>query len=55
VWGAGALKTGDFRYPQIKKSYAERLGDLADHVKSPYLEIMRWAGNAERMGERKGV
>ena len=30
--------------PQRKKSHAERLGDLAGHVMSPYLEIT-WLGN----------
>ena len=44
VWGAEALKTWDFRYPQRKKSHAERSGDLAGHVMSPYLEIT-WLGN----------
>jgi hypothetical protein len=44
MWGAGALKTLDFRYPQRKKSHAARLGDLADHVMSPHLEIT-WLGN----------
>ena len=44
VWGAGVLKTWDFRYPQRKKSHAERSGDPADHVMSPCLEIT-WLGN----------
>ena len=44
VWGAGALKISDFRYPQRKKSHAERSGDLAGLVISPYLEIT-WLGN----------
>jgi len=44
VWGAGALKTWDLRYPQRKESHAERSGDLAGHVMSPYLEIT-WLGN----------
>ena len=44
VWGAGALKTWNFRCPQRKKSHAERLGDLAGHVMSPYLETT-WLGN----------
>jgi len=32
VWGAGILKTWDFRYPQRKKLHAEISGDLAGHV-----------------------
>ena len=44
VWGAGALKTWDFRYRQRKKSHAGRSGDPAGHVMSPSLEIT-WLGN----------
>jgi len=44
VWGAGVLKTWDFRYPQRKKPHAEKPGDLAGHMTSPYLEIT-WLGN----------
>jgi hypothetical protein len=36
----------DFRFqiPQRKKSHAEKSGDPAGHVMSPYLEIT-WLGN----------
>lgn len=44
MWGAGALKTWDFKYPQRKKSHVEISGDLAGHMTSPYLEIT-WLGN----------
>jgi hypothetical protein len=40
----GCWSFEDFRYPQRKKSDAERSGDLAGHVMSPYLEIT-WLGN----------
>jgi hypothetical protein len=40
----GCWSFEDFRYPQRKKSHAERSGDLAGHVMSPYLDIT-WLEN----------
>jgi hypothetical protein len=39
VWGAGALKTRDFRYTQRKKSHVDKSGDLTGDMMSPHLEI----------------